>query len=566
MKRTCHPFFWFLVIALAVTKLAAQFDPVQPTGLPYHVVITAVLIDSVPAAAGTVIGIFDDTLCVGADTVTSDSGNIDIVTWEGSSNPDLPGFTAGNPISAQLYGSAYDTEVLMVADLTFETGNGLFGYGSYSAATLSAASGLAPDITASTDTVTLDSVQIGDSATAQIIFQNQGNVPLTVYSVTSDTGLFTIPDYSGQVEPGDTVDLTITFTPTDITLVTGQIVVESNDPDQPVLLIQVSGQGIPPPPVVIQPLPDITMLEDSGPDTLLVALNDYFTDNYNSSLDIFAISSDTNALEAMIVGGEALVVEPMPNWFGAVNIYVGATNGYFTAYDTVQVTIQGVNDPPEPFALETVDTVFIDLENIETDSLSLAWAAAADVEEDTIIYIVTAELRALASAGGTVLINLDTTVTASPARIAYGLLAELIDEQDLVNGELEWDVIATDGVDSTWSANGPVVVLVDIQGTMGIEDDLLPMAFALYQNYPNPFNPTTIITYDLPEATRVELVIYDVLGQHVATMKNARQEAGSYQVRWNGTNDSGAPVSTGLYFYRLNAGTNSATKKMIFMK
>ena len=308
------------------------------------------------------------------------------------------------------------------------------------------------------------------------------------------------------------------------------------------------------------------MLEDSGPDTLLVALNDYFTDNYNSSLDIFAISSDTNALEAMIVGGEALVVEPMPNWFGAVNIYVGATNGYFTAYDTVQVTIQGVNDPPEPFALETVDTVFIDLENIETDSLSLAWAAAADVEEDTIIYIVTAELRALASAGGTVLINLDTTVTASPARIAYGLLAELIDEQDLVNGELEWDVIATDGVDSTWSANGPVVVLVDIQGTMGIEDDLLPMAFALYQNYPNPFNPTTIITYDLPEATRVELVIYDVLGQHVATMKNAQQEAGAYQFRWNGTNDSGAPVSTGLYFYRLNAGTNSATKKMIFMK
>ena len=566
MKRTCHPFFWFLVIALAVTKLAAQFDPVQPTGLPYHVVITAVLIDSVPAAAGTVIGIFDDTLCVGADTVTSSSGNIDIVTWEGSSNPDLPGFSAGNPISAQLYGSVYDTEVLMDADLTFETGNGLFGYGSYSAVALSAASGLAPYITVSTDTLTLDSVQIGNSATAQISFQNQGNVPLTVYSVTSDTGLFVIPDYSGQVEPGDTVDLSITFTPTDIMMVTGQIVIESNDPDQPIFLIQVSGQGIPPPPVVIQPLPDITMLEDSGPDTILVALNEYFTDNYNSSLTFFAISSDTNALEAMTVGGEALVMEPILNWFGAVNIYVGATNGYFNVYDTVQVTVQGVNDPPGPFALETVDTVFIDLENVETDFLTLAWAEAADVEEDIITYFVTAELRALASAGGTVLFNLDTTVSVSQAYISYGLLAELIDEQDLVNGELEWDVIAMDGVDSTWSANGPVVTVVDIQGTLGIEDDLLPLAFALYQNYPNPFNPTTIITYDLPEAARVELVIYDVLGQHVATMKNGRQEAGSYQVRWNGTNDSGAPVSTGLYFYRLNAGTNSANKKMIFMK
>jgi hypothetical protein len=218
-------------------------------------------------------------------------------------------------------------------------------------------------------------------------------------------------------------------------MVTGQIVIESNDLDQPILLIQMSGQGIPPPPVVIQPLPDIVMLEDSGPDTLLVALNDYFTDNYNSSLTFFAISSDTNALEAMIVGGEALVVEPMPNWFGAVNIYVGATNGYFNVYDTVQVTVQGVNDPPEPFALETVDTVFIDLDNIENDSLSLAWAAAADVEEDIITYLVTAELRALASAGGAVLSNLDTTVTVSQAFIAFDLLAELIDEQDLVTGE-----------------------------------------------------------------------------------------------------------------------------------
>jgi hypothetical protein len=430
---------------------------------------------------------------------------------------------------------------------------------------LSAVSGLAPDITAITDTVTLDSVQIGDSTTAQITFQNEGNVPLTVYSVTTDTGLFTIPDYSGQVEPGDTVDITITFSPIDIMLVTGQIVIESNDPDQSTLLIPVSGEGLPPPPVVIQPLPDIAMLEDSGPDTILVALNEYFTDNY-SPLTFFAISSDTNALEALTLGAEALVVEPIPNWFGTVNIYVGATNGYFNVYDTVQVTVQGVNDPPEPFTLETVDTVFVDLENIENDSLSLAWAAAADVEEDIITYFVTAELRASASAGGAVLYNMGTTLTASQVFIAYNLLAEFIDDQGLVNAELEWDVIAMDGMDSTWSANGPAVAVVDIQGTLGIEDDLLPLAFALYQNYPNPFNPTTIITYDLPEAARVELVIYDVLGQRIATMKNGRQETGSYQVRWNGTNDSGAPVSTGLYFYRLNAGTNSATKKMIFMK
>ena len=99
-----------------------------------------------------------------------------------------------------------------------------------------------------------------------------------------------------------------------------------------------------------------------------------------------------------------------------------------------------------------------------------------------------------------------------------------------------------------------------------IEDDLLPLTFALYQNYPNPFNPTTIITYDLPEATRVELVIYDIMGQRVATIKNGRQDAGLYHVRWNGTNDLGTPVSTGLYFYQLNSTPFSATRKMVFMK
>ena len=228
--------------------------------------------------------------------------------------------------------------------------------------------------------------------------------------------------------------------------------------------------------------------------------------------------------------------------------------------------VENVNDAPQPFALEIVDSVFIDMDNINTDSLTLTWAVAGDTDGDPITYFFTAELRALESAGGAVLFNMDTTLTTSQAKVAYDLLAELIDEQELVNGELEWDVIATDGIDSTWSANGPAVVLVDIQGTLGIEDDLLPLAFALYQNYPNPFNPTTIISYDLPEATRVELVIYDILGQRVVTIKNGRQEAGSYQVRWNGTNDLGAPVSTGLYFYQLNSTPFSATRKMVFMK
>ena len=99
----------------------------------------------------------------------------------------------------------------------------------------------------------------------------------------------------------------------------------------------------------------------------------------------------------------------------------------------------------------------------------------------------------------------------------------------------------------------------------------LPTVFALSQNYPNPFNPTTQIKYDLPEQATVVLNIYNVLGQEVATLANAEQSAGFYTVTWDGKNNFGNQVSSGVYFYRFeakgNSGQNFATlKKMLFLK
>jgi len=90
--------------------------------------------------------------------------------------------------------------------------------------------------------------------------------------------------------------------------------------------------------------------------------------------------------------------------------------------------------------------------------------------------------------------------------------------------------------------------------------------FQLAQNYPNPFNPTTVIRYTLPEAAQVRLVIYNVLGQTVRVLAHEHQEAGYYQVRWDGKNAFGRTVSTGLYLYKLEAGPNVAVRKMIFAK
>ena len=90
--------------------------------------------------------------------------------------------------------------------------------------------------------------------------------------------------------------------------------------------------------------------------------------------------------------------------------------------------------------------------------------------------------------------------------------------------------------------------------------------FGLEQNTPNPFNPITAIQYSLAEASRVRLTIYNVLGQEVRVLVDENQSPGVYNLQWDGRDASGRNVSTGLYLYRLEAGSNIAVRKMIFVK
>ena len=93
-------------------------------------------------------------------------------------------------------------------------------------------------------------------------------------------------------------------------------------------------------------------------------------------------------------------------------------------------------------------------------------------------------------------------------------------------------------------------------------------SFALYQNYPNPFNPDTHIMFEVGQATRgrTSLIIYNVLGQPVRVLVNQALSAGIHTVRWDGRDDKGNAVPSGLYFYRLQNGSHVLTGKMILMK
>ena len=94
----------------------------------------------------------------------------------------------------------------------------------------------------------------------------------------------------------------------------------------------------------------------------------------------------------------------------------------------------------------------------------------------------------------------------------------------------------------------------------------LPDRFNLDQNMPNPFNPSTVIGYNLPEAGLVRLTIYNLLGQEVRELVNERRDAGSFSATWDGADALGRRVASGIYLYRIQAGSFSATKRMMLLK
>jgi hypothetical protein len=177
----------------------------------------------------------------------------------------------------------------------------------------------------------------------------------------------------------------------------------------------------------------------------------------------------------------------------------------------------------------------------------------------------------LLSQGGNTPVFLKHTVEAGQIQLANaiagdGAVAGSGNVARLVfNVKGEFDDIArfeiADGVliDGSRLLN-PVVTLgaLEIQTT--------PKEFALNQNFPNPFNPETTIKYALAEGSRVELRIYNMVGQVIRTLVSERQNAGRYSIRWDGKDDRGLTVSSGIYFYRLTAEKFNDVKKLMLLK
>ena len=115
---------------------------------------------------------------------------------------------------------------------------------------------------------------------------------------------------------------------------------------------------------------------------------------------------------------------------------------------------------------------------------------------------------------------------------------------------------------SGWGDSRAIGLATSESTTVGVPiSPQIPAEYQLYQSYPNPYNPSVTIQYDVPKEEYVRIVVFNTLGQQVATLINERRMPGRYSVTWNAQN-----VPSGAYWYRMTAGEFNETRKMVLLK
>jgi len=210
------------------------------------------------------------------------------------------------------------------------------------------------------------------------------------------------------------------------------------------------------------------------------------------------------------------------------------------------------------------------------DSSSLTFEVVEGTGADTSTIRVT-------SSGGAAKAELDFQITADETWLKFDTAGGADPPAATLDGTTPMDVwviadytgmdtgtyTATVTVTSEDAGNSPQeisVVLSILVDVFFVESENLPTSYALSQNYPNPFNPSTKIMFDIPTRSHVTLTVYNVLGQKVTTLVDKEMPPGSYVADWNSTSDNGKEVTSGVYFYKLEADDFIQTKKMLLLK
>lgn len=440
-----------------------------------------------------------------------------------------------------------------------------------------------PNIYTNTATVQFDPIELGFESEPQTIFiQNFGTENLVISNIPqtkNDFKRITNLTFPITLAPYEYLTFDITHEPTSIAIVVDTFSVVSNDPNFSGIIVKARGFEI----------------NTALGNTIYSATGNGNVHTLNSTTGIGTLlgNSNYNALTSMAVNPKTSIMYGIRNEAGSTLIVrVNSLEGDAYLFDEIPLTnVAGAS-------FDTTGMMYI--------ALRTGYLYRYDVETKELTY-----LDSVKSALNTIAFNPKTNELWGGGYKAIGTGKDKIIKINLTNGDttligltgfgvltndLEFDAAGnlygikggSTQISDLFSINietgsGTLIGATGIQNltSMAINfgiatsvknnNKIVPTQFALSQNYPNPFNPSTIIEYALPIEASIKLSIYNILGEEVKRLFSGTQIAGNYKISWNGDDNFGYKLSSGIYFYELRGNDNtgkefSLLKKMILMK
>ena len=312
------------------------------------------------------------------------------------------------------------------------------------------------------------------------------------------------------------------------------------------------------------------------------ALSENVSTNEDTALSftLKATDSDFDSLTYTIIsgpyGGKIYGILPNIRYIPKDNFH-GADSLKFKVYDGIQMSknavinihVKSVNDPPSHLAPTLPDDkaeIVVTINNIDNTNLNFSWLKSVDLDGDKLSYLFSAWYEIIGESGNLKVINIDTSLSSTNFSITYMNLINALNDYKSPRGNLIWTVNVTDDVDTTFSNIRYSVLIEGKYVALSIEDGFIPKEFKLSQNYPNPFNPKTRIQFDIPRISYTTVVVYDLLGNQVATLINKKVVPGRHVLTWNAVDDFNKKLPSGIYFYQIQADRFVDTKKMLLLK
>ncbi len=410
----------------------------------------------------------------------------------------------------------------------------------------------------------------GSPARAHLTLRNGGSQSLTISRVLPSSPLFTVVNPSlWPVTLGmyDSLRLEIAFLPSDTGAVYQKVVVASNDPEDSNAEITLQGAGI----RVAGTVPDVIYALQTGRSgEVLHFLNARGEILANTSLNI--------------AGMQALNVNPSDNRLygaartnhGTVLVDIDGSNGRL--YAAHAIALRGVR----AIGAYTRDTVYCGTDTgsvyrfipstlelkliaqrrgIGFSGFALSrdpgriWATAGFPATNDTVYTIDLRTGTVLSAGRTGFFVATNSICRAPGGGLLALVGNSLVRIDTLTGE---------GTFVAYVALEGLCAIASGESVTGMAEETSPgqpHTFALRQNFPNPFNPKTVVTYELPAFSEVRLVVFDLLGREVAMLVNERKPPGIHLVQFDGSG-----LASGVYFYRMQAGSFVQTRKLLLLQ